>query len=488
LALLHYLLSISQSDRVLVHNRLHRLLNRNLPDHVTIDLLVAWPLWLLPLFLIGQILTPHPVWMIFLIVVIGVYAFGYWWVRSLADGVTLTRERQGALLVAGDLLEEEFTLHNPTRFSLLWAEFLDQSDLPGYDPSLVVSVGSSNKYRWRAAVECLQRGVFRLGPSRIITDDLFGIFQATLDYPHVQQVLIYPRVLQLPEIELPRGQAGADERRRRPLLGPVPAPSVRDYYPGASMREIHWRSTARLSRLMVRETEIEPTGDVWIILDLNRAAHSGSGETSTLEYAIVLAASLAATLLDHSGRRAVGLVAVSGEDGLETDADGLPNSEVDDAPHDQANALWVPPQPGQAQLWRLLAALAPAQPTTIPLADLLRRSGPGLGHRRTVIVITADLAQDDDPAASSPAGAWPAELMRLQAAGLASSVLLVSAPGAEEEAAARRRMLAQVNVPSQLLPVDAQLPPLITYRRTRTVVRSTPTGGVVTYEVEEEVG
>ena len=78
--------------------------------------------------------------------------------------------------------------------------------------------------------------------------------------------------------------------------------------------------------------------------------------------------------------------------------------------------------------------------------------------------------------------------MRLQAAGLASSVLLVSAPGAEEEAAARRRMLAQVNVPSQLLPVDAQLPPLITYRRTRTVVRSTPTGGVVTYEVEEEVG
>jgi uncharacterized protein (DUF58 family) len=386
------------------------------------------------------------------------------------------------LLVAGDRLEEEFVLRNPTRFPALWAEFQDQSDLPSYNPGIVASVDGSSRYRWRASVECQRRGVFQLGPGQVAIGDPFGLFQATLAYPHVQQVLIYPRVLRLPEIELPRGQAGADERRRRPLPGPVPASSVRDYFPGASMRDIHWRSTARQSRLMVREHEIEPTGDVWIILDLNRAAHSGSGATSTLEYAIVLAASLAATLLDESGRRAVGLVAVSGERGLENLAEGeaLPEEDGDA----EVNALWVPPQPGQAQLWRLLAALAPAQPTTMPLADLLRRSGPGLGHRRTVIVITADLLS----AAEEERSDWPAELMRLQAAGLASSVLLVGAPGAEEVGAALRRTLAQVGVSSQLLPVDAQLPPLITYRRTRTVVRSTPTGGVVTYEVEEEVG
>jgi len=35
---------------------------------------------------------------------------------------------------------------------------------------------------------------------------------------------------------------------------------------------------------------------------------------------------------------------------------------------------------------------------------------------------------------------------------------------------------------------DAQLPPALTFRRTRRVIRSTPTGGVVTYEEEEEVG
>lgn len=462
----------------------HALLNRGLPPDGTIRPRVAWPLWLTPLLVIGQLLTPHPVWVTLIVALAGLYLLGYFWVRGLARGLTLTRTRRSALLIVGDTLEEEFTLHNRTHLSAFWVEYADASNLPGYDPSRVVAVSSLGRYSWRASVQCQRRGVYRLGPGRIISDDPFGLFRLRLDVPQTQRVLIYPRVLQLPDIALPRGQMSGDERRRRPLGDVAPAASVREYRPGDARRDIHWRITAHRNQLMVRMRELEPSGDVWIALDLNRAVHSGAGAESTLEYAITLAASLTAELVTSSERRAVGLLATTG-----TASGGQ-------------EAIWLPPRPGRAQLWRVLAALAPVEPSDTPLAELLFRSRDALGHRRSLIAITADLDPTSDPRRRS----WPAELVRLQAAGLASSALLVvpAAPanddaantvteGAGGDDAGTRAerlhsLLAGLDIPSQALPVGLKLPPALTYRRTRTVVRTTPTGGAIRYEVEEEVG
>jgi uncharacterized protein (DUF58 family) len=49
------------------------------------------------------------------------------------------------------------------------------------------------------------------------------------------------------------------------------------------------------------------TTDLWILLDLDRNVHFGEGEESTVEYAVSLAASMAAQV--HSRGRQVGLIA-----------------------------------------------------------------------------------------------------------------------------------------------------------------------------------
>jgi hypothetical protein len=49
-------------------------------------------------------------------------------------------------------------------------------------------------------------------------------------------------------------------------------------------------------------------------------------------------------------------------------------------------------------------------------------------------------------------------------------------------------LLVRYNIPVQTFVTSAQLPAALTFRRTRTVIRSTPTGGVVTFEEEVEVG
>ena len=179
----------------------------------------------------------------------------------------------------------------------------------------------------------------------------------------------------------------------------------------------------------------------------------------------------------------------------------------------------LPPQPGQAQLWSVMAALAPAQPTTWSLAELLRRNMSALGRRHTLIVIT--------PAATAPArsgaeqgqvvgvaplpapmpntleggngynaesgagdgtGDWIPQLVQAQRVGLASSVLLVAMPEDESEAAELVRRLIALDVPAQVLRTDMPLRAALTYRRKRKIIRSTPTGGAYTVEVEEEVG
>ena len=48
--------------------------------------------------------------------------------------------------------------------------------------------------------------------------------------------------------------------------------------------------------------------------------------------------------------------------------------------------------------------------------------------------------------------------------------------------------LARYEIPLRFFQAGMQLAPALTYRRTRTVLRTTPSGGVVAHEIEEEVG
>jgi len=85
--------------------------------------------------------------------------------------------------------------------------------------------------------------------------------------------------------------------------------SIRDYHPGDPFNRIHWRTTARTGRLMVREFELDPSADIWIALDLDADVQAGSGLESTEEYTVSAAASLAHHFLNQG--RAVGIVSQS---------------------------------------------------------------------------------------------------------------------------------------------------------------------------------
>jgi uncharacterized protein (DUF58 family) len=471
--------------------------NHGLPARSRITPAIRWPLYFLPWLILLQLIDPNPIWMALLVSVVGFYGAGYAWVATQARTVYVERKREGAILVAGDSLGEEFVLVNMGTLPVLWAELQDESFLPGYRPDMVVSCGIRASYRWRTEVHCKQRGVFRLGPHQVLLGDPFGLFRLRIRDDRSESLLVYPRVAYLPPIKLPRGIAVGRNRQRRPLGGSLRSTSVRDYLPGDSLRHIHWSTTAHRGILTVTELELEPSGDLWIVLDLNRNRHSGEGERSTLEYSIVLAASLAAELLSGGERRAVGLLAVGQRGAMETM--WSKDSTTGEA---EEQTILLSPQSGKAQLWQILSALAPVQAGNLELSRILHSSRDVFGRGRTVIVITpapvrstsggVDISQNGNTGDADDQD-WIAELVHLQRSGLTSSVLLVTPAEADQSETASavhnlQAVLAQQGIAVQSLGAGIPLPPALTYRRRRTVMRTTPTGGVVTYDVEEEVG
>lgn len=466
---------------------LTRILNHNLPPDRRITPHVVWPLFLFPWLVIIQLIDPSPLWMVLMVALLGFFGAGYAWVRIQAGALSFSRRRLGTMLVAGDSLREEFTLENGSSLPLLWAAFEDHSYLPGYNPSQVATCGGDSTARWHNEAICHRRGVFRLGPHTIVSGDPFGLFRLTIKGEQQETLLVYPRVAHMPPVGLPRGHASGRDRRRRPLNGDLRAPVVRHYQPGDSLRHIHWPTTAHRGQIMVTELEEEPSGDLWIVLDLNRSVHRGSGDRSTLEHTVILAASLAAELLSSSERRSVGLLAV-----------GQNPSERPSPATIEDQTIILPPQRGQGQLWRVLAALAPIQTGALPVADLLHRNRSFLGKGHTVVLITPQIGED--------APHWIAELLHLRRSSVESSVLAVTpaletADGSDNGAldkglssfvAAQQDsladLLARQEIPVHFMQAGTPLRAALTYRRRRTVLRSTPTGGVVSYEVEEEVG
>ncbi|MCS7220649.1 MAG: DUF58 domain-containing protein [Anaerolineae bacterium] len=425
-----------------------------------LELNTQLPLILIALLAFAELVSPARVWVYLFVGITGLTLAAYLWARQMRDNVHLVRQTRGTWVTVGDALEEFFVIRNLGFLPVLWAEVHDRSNIPGYNVSRVVACDAQGEYRWTTKGVCRRRGVYTLGPTEVRMGDPFGLFQVTLRYPETDTILVYPRVMHLPSLELPRGAASGRARAsQRSHERALMAATVRLYQPGDSLHLIHWPISAHRGELMVKEFDTELSGNLWIILDLDEAVQAGEGEESTLEYGVILAASLASELLRHGERRAVGLVAFGQQQ------------------------TFLLPQPGQAQLWRILRALASATPSPEwPLRQVLTDVGPVLGHGQTVAIITASLSTD-----------WLPALLPLTRRGISSAVILMDPSSfdgrepSDETIASLRGLWAEHRIASHVIRQGYPFRPLIRQIRRRVEYKVLGTGRVVPVVVEEEV-
>src|SRR5215469_816927 len=220
------------------------------------------------------------------------------WLSLATRGLHFSRSALGGRAQVGERIEERLALENHSWVPKLWIQVTDGSTLPGHHAGYVSSVGPHQRIAWRAKTVCRRRGRYTLGPVTATTGDPLGLFRRELALAPEHQLLVLPPVLPLSTFDLyPGVMPGRGRGSQRSLQTTTNVVTVRSYVPGDALTRIHWPTTARLGQFMVKEFDLDPTIDVVILLDLDRSIQAGEGDSSTEEYGVTIAASLASYLL-----------------------------------------------------------------------------------------------------------------------------------------------------------------------------------------------
>lgn len=253
----------------------------------------------------------------------------WFWTYISVRKLSITRNQRLLRYQVGNVFEEEFELINPVRYSRLWIEVVDLSNLPGKSGSKVLSGIGGKKNRYYNSRNILtKRGSFILGPTLLRSGDPFGMFLSEKLIPSENQLIVLPYIENINRfIEPPGFIQGGRAIRQKSLEATSFASGVREYQPGDPLNRIHWKSSARRDKFMVKEFDQDPQGDIWIIIDGD--AESNFHELfvpdvqfadtfwalkkktafklpkSTFEYAISISASLASYYIE--AEKAVGI-------------------------------------------------------------------------------------------------------------------------------------------------------------------------------------
>lgn len=253
----------------------------------------------------------------------------WFWTYISVRKLSITRNQRLLRYQVGNVFEEEFELINPVRYSRLWIEVVDLSNLPGKSGSKVLSGIGGKKNRYYNSRNILtKRGSFILGPTLLRSGDPFGMFLSEKLIPSEKQLIVLPYIENINRfIEPPGFIQGGRAIRQKSLEATSFASGVREYQPGDPLNRIHWKSSARRDKFMVKEFDQDPQGDIWIIIDGD--AESNFHELfvpdvqfadtfwalkkktafklpkSTFEYAISISASLASYYIE--AEKAVGI-------------------------------------------------------------------------------------------------------------------------------------------------------------------------------------
>ncbi|MCU0474528.1 MAG: DUF58 domain-containing protein [Anaerolineae bacterium] len=315
---------------------------------------------------------------------LGVLVASFLWANIAVRWVGLGRKTPTQTQQVGKSIEERFRIRNLALFPKLWLEVKDHSNLPGHRASHVVpALAPRAHFEWGAATTCISRGEFRLGPMTVSSGDLFGLFTPQHHIPQIGRLIVTPRVVPIKRFHLLTGnQSGGEVRRQRSSDVTPNVAGARDYSPGDSLSIVDWRASARYQRLMVKEYDIDPLDDVWVLADFSTHALTedpsvrrindigpiismhGPTPPSTEEYTAVIAASLATYFLDID--RAVGFTAY------------IPTRTA------------YPPDRSNRQITQIVEALGVARSTSpLTLDHILAQETPNFSRGTTLILVTA---------------------------------------------------------------------------------------------------
>src|SRR5262245_31518688 len=168
--------------------------------------------------------------------------------------------------------------------------------------ALIVHVPARGRAMGTYRITLHRRGRYRFGPLRVSTRFPLGLVRGQITLPENDELIVSPQLGQMlaPWATLLEAELVGDERRQ-PQRGAVEGDyyGLRPWQSGDSLRWIHWRTTAKLARPIVRQYERRRGRDVALVLDAWLPSVAAERDEGLAELAISLTAT---AVTDIAGR------------------------------------------------------------------------------------------------------------------------------------------------------------------------------------------
>lgn len=322
----------------------------------------------------------------FLLVLLIVLSLATWWQRRSLEGVVYLRKPYYKRAFPGETVPLRIEIENRKLLPLTWLrvqdpwpkavgpqneEVLAPTHLP--DQGLLTHVFSLRWYeraRRNYDLKFRRRGVYALGPARLESGDLFGIYEQSKEVGPVELLTVFPEMMPFADLHLPAEDPFGDRRTRRRLYEDQNQPiGVRDYLPEDNFRRVHWPATAHTGQLQVKVYQPTSANILVVCLNISTFARHWEGTNPELfEHVIKVAATLATRGIEDGYR--VGLIA----NGCLAHAD---------------QPFRIPPGRSPQQLASLLEALARVTPVlTGPFESFLVKQVPRIPYGASLLLVT----------------------------------------------------------------------------------------------------
>ncbi len=260
-------------------------------------------LFFVGIFLFAALLTRRQELAILCLLVLGMAAGMKIWTLFSASSIRCASLVSARRLFAGETLSLSVNAEN-RKFLPVWIEVSvpvagsSQVSFGTAPPAAQTDLFwfQTARFQWDVTPE--RRGVYDVGPMKMASGDLFGFYITEQEIGERIEVIVYPRLVPIGPIPLPRRDFFGLPGGRSPVDDPAYILGTRDYRHGRPARFIHWKASARHTRL--QEKVFQPTQHekVLLVVDVEQFAEHRAADA--FERTLEVVASLAVRL-DREG-------------------------------------------------------------------------------------------------------------------------------------------------------------------------------------------
>ena len=209
---------------------------------------------------------PLPYTIFALVLLVPVSCLIYIWI--VIASIKIYQRSDGRDMICREPSDFYITLQNEglIPFSSLRLRFFSSfSTITDLKDSVVYELPPHSSVVKKTRLLCRYRGVYDVGLKQIEVKDFLGLFCVTYRIREPLNIIVSPAKLRISALE--DEKTGPDSFREKLTDRTEPDIPVREYVPGDEVRFIHWKSTAVMQKLMIRERIGEEKNGIAIVMD-----------------------------------------------------------------------------------------------------------------------------------------------------------------------------------------------------------------------------